>query len=423
MIRCDARALVATCLIFMAMAPRAETSPDISGPSLSLAQAVGQALARNPELQGFALRLRGQDGQALSAGLSPPREFLAEVEDVLGSGRTRGLDAAQASFSLSQLIELGDKRRARMDLAGASRGLLEMQREAAQLDVLAEVTRRFIHVASDQEQRRLTQEATALARSTLAASEKRLAAAKAPEVELRRARITLARAGVDEEHAEHELLSSRHKLAAMWGEVQPQFGPVAADLYQLPAVGPFEELMARLERNPDFLRYASEARLRDAEIRLAQSRGRGDVTFSAGLRRLEETNDKAFIFGFGMPLLGSTRAQGEIVQAQAQRDLSDAEARAHKVKVRAQLFALYQELKHAITEARMLRVDVLPEMEAALSATEYAFQRGRYSYLEWAEAQRELVSIRRALIEASAKAQLYQTEIERLTAEPLAAIQ
>jgi cobalt-zinc-cadmium efflux system outer membrane protein len=62
---------------------------------------------------------------------------------------------------------------------------------------------------------------------------------------------------------------------------------------------------------------------------------------------------------------------------------------------------------------------VLPEMEAALEDTRYAFERGRYSYLEWIDAQRELIEVQRALIDASVNAHLYRTEIERLTGEAL----
>jgi cobalt-zinc-cadmium efflux system outer membrane protein len=90
------------------------------------------------------------------------------------------------------------------------------------------------------------------------------------------------------------------------------------------------------------------------------------------------------------------------------------------VRAEAQLFELFQELRHSITEAEVLRTSVLPEMEAALEATRYAYERGRYSYLEWVDAQRELVDVQRALIDASANAHLYRTEIERLTGEPLA---
>ena len=62
-------------------------------------------------------------------------------------------------------------------------------------------------------------------------------------------------------------------------------------------------------------------------------------------------------------------------------------------------------------------------MDEALRETKYAYERGRYSYLEWVEAQREFIDVRRSLIAAAANAHNFRTEIERLTGEPLAAAQ
>jgi outer membrane protein, heavy metal efflux system len=238
-------------------------------------------------------------------------------------------------------------------------------------------------------------------------------------VEVRRARIALARAELEEEHAEHELLSSRRKLSAMWGEPEPTFESVAANLYQLPTLGDFEILVGNLEQNPDRLRFLSKARLRDAELRLAETRARSDLTANAGVRRLQESRDHALVFGVSVPLFSGSRAESAIQEAQTRREQTNAEQRAHRINAQTQLFELYQELRHALTEAETLRDKVLPEMEAALSATRHAFERGRYSYLEWVEAQRELISIRRALIDAARNAHLYRTEIERLTAASL----
>jgi cobalt-zinc-cadmium efflux system outer membrane protein len=46
-----------------------------------------------------------------------------ELEDVAGSGEFDGVDSAQTTLLLGQLIELGGKRAARVDLASADRDL------------------------------------------------------------------------------------------------------------------------------------------------------------------------------------------------------------------------------------------------------------------------------------------------------------
>jgi cobalt-zinc-cadmium efflux system outer membrane protein len=386
---------------------------------LTLASAVERTLARNPELRIYAPRLSAAHERAELAALRPPFELQAEVQDAFGTGRASGFDTAESTFALSQVIELGDKRGLRAGAAAAATAAVAAERAAAELDVLAEVTRRLIHVAADQEHLALTMRATALAEENVTAAAARVAAARAPEVELRRARVTSARAAVEQEHAEHELLTSRRKLAAMWGDNDATFERVGADLYALPPDEGYETLLARLAGNPDFARFASEERLRDAELRVAQAHARANLTVRAGVRILHETNDEAFVLGVTLPLFAASRARSEIAAARAEREQTETERDAHRVRAEAQLFELFQELRHAITEAEILRTAVLPEMEAALEDTRYAFDRGRYSYLEWVDAQRELVDVQRALIDASANAHLYRTEIERLTGEPL----
>jgi cobalt-zinc-cadmium efflux system outer membrane protein len=387
---------------------------------LTLAEAIERTLASNPDLRVYAPRLRAAQQRENIATLRPPFQLEADVQDAFGTGRASGLDTAETTIAVSQVIELGNKRGSRVGAAAAGTALLDAERAVAELDVLAEVTRRFIHVASDQEHLAVTQRATALADENVAAATARVSAARAPEVELRRAHVTRVRAGVEQEHAEHELLTSRRLLAAMWGESDATFDGVSADLYTLPPSDGYEALVARLVSSPDFVRFASEERLRDAELRVAEAHARSNLSVRAGLRELHDTNDEAFVFGVTVPLFSRSRASSEIAEARAVREQTAAEREAHRVKAEAQLFELFQELRHAVTESAVLRTSVLPEMEAALDATRIAFERGRYSYLELVDGQRELIEVQRALIDASANAHLYRTEIERLTGEPLA---
>ena len=299
----------AVCVALIAASNAAAQTP-ADGAELTLAAAVERTLERNPTLASFMFRLRAQRARGDAATLRTPLELRVDVEDAFGTGRTSGLDTAEATVALAQVIELGDKRNYRVAAADAAASLIEVERAAAQLDVLAELARRFIHVAADQEQLRLTARATELAEETAAAAGARVAAARAPEVELRRANVTLARAQIEREHAEHELLSSRRKLAAMWGDVEPRFGEVAADLYSLPAADSFETLLANIEDNPDFARFASEARLRDAEIRVAEAQSRASIVVNAGVKHLRQSDDHALVFGFTMPL-GSAKRRGK----------------------------------------------------------------------------------------------------------------
>lgn len=392
---------------------------------LTLQSAIRAALANNPALLGFTYQARAAEARTQQAALRPATEFSSTLENVLGTGDNRRLNSAEATFALSQAIEMGGKRDARISATAAARSSIDTDRQAAQLDVLADVTRRFIAVAEHQERLRLAKTATALAEQLVAGADRRVRAAKSPHAELDRANIALSRTRLEEQRAVVELETSRLQLAALWGEShalingQP-FGDIRADLYVLPEIGDFAELTQRLAQNPDALRFASEARLRDAELRLAATLQKPDVTLGVGIRRLQATKDQALVASFSIPLFSSRRADGFVAEAQANRDLVDTERREALLKAQTTLFELHQELRHAVVEATALKTQILPKMEEAMKETEYAFQRGRYSYLELVDAQREYLAQQQALIEASANAHTLRTEIERLTNAPLA---
>ncbi len=209
----------------------------------------------------------------------------------------------------------------------------------------------------------------------------------------------------------------------MWGADEAvingrPMGEVRGDLFRLPEMEDFGALMKRLQASPDFLRFASEERLRDAELRLAATQRRPDITLGGGLRRLPG-NDVALVASFSIPLFSGRRAGSSIAEAAARRDAVGATREAALVKARAQLFGLYQELHDTAATVNVLEVTAVPKMEEALKETEYAFERGRYSYLELVDAQREYLDLQRARIDAGARAQLIATEIERLTNAPL----
>jgi len=389
--------------------------------SLTLADAVRAALASNPDLAASRYDIKAADARVEQAGLRVNPEFSVDVENFAGTGETRGVDALETTLELSQVVELGGKRALRTSVAMSDRDALGVERQAQQLDVLAEVTRRFIDLVAAQDRVSLAASTREIAQRMADAIAARVAAARSPEAERSRARIALTRAIIEERQAQSELRSARLALAALWGSIDPAFTGAQADLFGLAPVEPFERLVERLERNPDFLRFASTARLRDAELRLARAQARPNVTFAAGVRRLNASRDTALVAGFSMPLPAFDRNQGSIREAETRVAQNGAARHAAFIRARATVFGLYQELLASRDRVQTLRTDALELARQALEQTQSGYERGRFSYLELATAQQDVLEIRAAAIDAAADAHRALAEIERLTGEPLAA--
>jgi cobalt-zinc-cadmium efflux system outer membrane protein len=173
----------------------------------------------------------------------------------------------------------------------------------------------------------------------------------------------------------------------------------------------------RLERNPDLVRLASQSRLKEAELRLVQANSRPDLTLSLGLRRFEADGETALVAGVSMPMSWGNRNQGIIDEARANLSRNEAERAAALHRLRAQLFALYQGMETARMRAVRLRGEALPMAREALEQTRAGYERGRFSFLELASAQSELLEIETAALEAAADHHRLRTELERLTGE------
>jgi len=391
-----------------------------SGSALSLADATQRAMQRNPELQVFRWRFQALEGRRLTADQAPAWAVGVESENMLGSGDYSKFDSAEFTLSLSSMIELGDKRGQRLAVADSSYALLEAEQRAQALDLLGRVTQGFITTLVLQEKLKIAGDALRLAEENQRLIQQRVRQGAAPEAESLRARAAASTARMEREALSSEYAGRKMALATEWGGQNPDFATLSGDLFRFDASTDFEGLYRRVADSPVIEVYASEQRLREAELQLAKSQSVADLGWQVGLRRFEEANDTALTAGISIPLFSGSRNRGEIQAATAARDEVEYRKDASLLSLRSRLFEAWQGHRQSVESVRLIKAEVLPALEKALVQPRDAYQQGRYSYIDWIAAQRELLDARFALVDAASTALLNQALIEQLTAEPLA---
>lgn len=387
--------------------------------AVTLPEVLALALTQSPELQPFSWQIRADEARMLQAGLRPnPRADLL-VEDVVGTGRLSGGGEAQITLELSQLIELGGKRAARMAVASRSRDFARGDYEMKRVEVLADVTERFIKVLEGQDTLELARTSAELSQATVETVQRRIQAGAGSTLEAKKAQIALARARVAEEDATHALAVARRKLAASWGSSTPRFERTDGDLFARKRIPIFAELAGRISSSPEILRWVSEQNLRRAELELANAQRIPDLSLRAGPRRREEPPGESLVFGVVVPLPLFDRNQGGVAEAQALAGKTEAAARATEVRLQAALFGLHQELLHAGHQLDALEKEILPDAEQALSISREGFTQGRFSYLDLLDAQRTFVDVKKEYLVAAASYHRFVLTIERLTGQPI----
>lgn len=415
------RWLLYLCLLMLF--PWASTQADQVEHKLTLSSAIKYSIEQNLSLRVFKFRNLALDGQRETANLRPAYEVGFESENFSGTGSFNGSDNGELTVSLSSVIEMGDKRTARVNVVSSNHAQLEAQRQVKVLELLGEVTRRYVDILAAQERVSLAEEGEQLAQNTLSEVTKRAKRGATPEAEVKRAKAAAGQARLTVSSERQQLKYFKIALAALWGEKTPSFSMVGGNLYQFGKDIEFQKLYARVKQNPAIQVFATEERLKEAEVRLAKTQASTDIRWSIGVRQFQETDDTAITAGFSVPLFSSKRSSGSIASARAARDEVFVQKEVTLLKLHTQLFHAYGNRQQAIVTARDLQSNIIPSLEQALKETKKAYQRGRYSYLDYMTARQELITARRTLIDAGSAALRYGADIEQLTAEPLPASQ
>lgn len=392
-----------------------------SAQEINLQQALSLSLQQNPQLAGYKFRRAALAGEQTTAGLRPETRLQLEAENLTGSGDYQGADAAEITLSFASVIELGGQRDSRLAVATARQQQLASEQRVALLDLVAAVNYRFIALLAAQEQVHLEEEAQQLAQRLVDRLIKRVQAGSTPQAELMRARAALARTEIALEKSRQQAHEEALQLSAYWADSTPDFTRARGDLFAMtdaeyPGTETLANWQTRLAQNPDLALLGDETRLRAAELRKAEAEGKFALGWNAGVRQLQESSDTALVLGLSVPLANGKRATGAIQTARAEQDAARFAEDSAKSRLETRLNQTFTAHRQARSEVQSLRERILPLMQDASRATANAFEQGRYSSLELAMAQRELLDTRAELINAALRAHETRIELERLTA-------
>jgi cobalt-zinc-cadmium efflux system outer membrane protein len=389
---------------------------------ITLQQSLALALLRNPELEAFSWQLRAQEANILQESLRPNPVLGAKVENFGGTDPMDSFEGAMTTFSISQLIELGDKRMKRTRLAEADHALSAWDYEAKRLEIVTEVALRYIEVLADQHRVELAEQTLELSRQLHAIVKDRARVGVIPTVEVDKALVRVSTEQILLHKARRKLESSRQQLCAMWADSEPRFAEALGELTVVEDIPTQDQLTQLVSQNPDIARWSAEISQRRSALELARSQAIPSVSAGVGFRRFGATDENALVFEAGLAVPIVDRNQGGRLQARYDLMRAKSEQKDAEVKVRAFLIANHEELAGAHHEAVTLRDITIPAARSAYDAARKAFEQGLTNFIDVLDADRTLVNSQRQYIESLSTYQKTLTTLEGLVGQSPAAM-
>lgn len=351
-------------------------------PFLTLSDSLALTLLNNPELNSFSFDMRATDARILQAGFRPNPTLDVETENI---------DAPifmQTTFLLSQLIELGGKRSARIQFARTERDRIYLDYEVKKRQLFIDTTLLFIDVLINQQKIAFLEEHLKTLQEFSSVVNKRVTAGKASAIEAANFSVLLTTAQIDLRNAQNELKNAKNKLAAQWGETNCETFTALGNLEWIPTVIPLEEMGDLIQFHPQIMRSQIEGSLREARLAVERSKAYPDLNLRGGPRYLNEAHKWVWVIGASIPLPVNDRNQGRIWEAYEDWEKLEKEREAIWVKLLTDLNTSYSTLQTVHSELNLLKNFILPETQKAYDFGYKGYESARYNYLELLETER-----------------------------------
>jgi outer membrane protein, heavy metal efflux system len=374
--------VVAARLICVALVISSAEAAQAAQRPISLREALQRALDANPRLAVADRDIGIAGGFKIQAGALPNPEVSFELDNALGSGRHQGMRSAETTLQLSQLIELGGKREARLAAGEAGVGAAVWQRRATELDVLSETAVAFITVISAQRRIEIFDEQIASLDRLIPLLQRRVEEGASSPAETQRAQVAADLFRVDRERARTQLATARRDLAVLMGEASPSFGPAVGRFASTGQPPAFQSVIAAIDANPQLMRWTAVTAQRNAELILARLKPVPDLKVGAGWRHFQDTGDDAVRLDLSIPLPVLDRNTGNVLAAEQMLARSGAERAINKLVLVSVAGRAYDQLEGALAELKLLRTSVIPNARHAAETIEDGYARGRFTLLE-----------------------------------------
>ena len=384
---------------------RAATVDGVPQP-LSLAQAEDLLRQYSTSLQTARLAVDAAAADSVTAGEAPNPEFSFNASQIdyrrgIGSGPPwdKQVDSV---LRIDQIFERGGKRALRRQAAAAAEratnsDLADMWR----IERLALAYAYYdLKLAEDAE--RVSSTLLGLQTQSLAAAQLRLKDGDVAAVDVGRLEIEVARSKADVSAARNARRTAQLVLSQTMG-VAPLAIFTAVDDWPSPPDNVDENITRmdatvdnHLDNRPDVQAAAARNQQAEAELALARSQRKRDITIGLQYERLPDppnNNINTVGVGFSFPLFLRHRYEGEIQRAAADRRTAAEMLRAVRLTAESDRTRAAADLAGAIDRVRQFQNGIVDKAKTTAESAEYAYAHGALDLADLLDARRTLQSI------------------------------
>jgi cobalt-zinc-cadmium efflux system outer membrane protein len=388
--------------------PAAQPIPD-AAPALTLEDSLSLAARNHPTMRGAIAGADASFGAFMQAGARPNPDVSLLQEGFDKRDRT-------STALVSQIIELGNKRQARLDVASYGRAAALASLDGSAALLRATVTDAFYGLLAAQRQKEVAQGSAQIAAQVAELARKRVVAGKVSPVEATKAQMAAAAVQIELASAQSRVATAREALVSAIGSDAVRERVLRDDLDAVPSAGPLPQWMQRLDTSPASRTAQAQMQRSNALVSVERAKRIPNLTISAGMKHVVSNGlpDNIAVVGVSIPLPLFDSNKGAISEAASNAQKASAEFEDQQIRLRLELTQAYANYENAASEARRLKDEILPAARDALYVSSRGYELGKFAFLDVMDAQRTLYQSQSRYVQVLLEAHRAYADIVRL---------
>jgi len=404
------------CAIVPAFAQQPALPGAIASVRITLDQAIQFALQHNHALEAARSTIRQNQAQEITANLRPNPTLSWDTQflplfNLSQFNWSYINNSAQFDLGIGYTFERGQKRQHRLQAAQDQTTVSRSQVTDNQRTLTFNVAQQFVAVLLAQSMIELAQQDLASFQQTVDLSEAQVRAGAISEGDAIKIKLQLLQFQTDVSSARLSKVQALAALRQFVGfESVPQDYDVDGTLDYQPVHGDLESLkMLAVNSRPDLLAARQSITAARSQQSLAVANGKRDVDVSFNYSHVAEINSGAFFFNMQIPIFD--RNQGEIARTQAAITQSQELAAEANEQVLSDVVNAYEGVRTNDQIIGLYRSGYLDQSTQSRDISQYAYQRGAASLLDYLDAERSYRANQLAYRQALAN---YMVTLEQL---------
>lgn len=332
-------------------------------------------------------------------------------------------DTPHESLFFDQQLEIGGKRRRRIEVAQQETALTEEDIAAVERQVRMNVRDAYFGLAHARAVTAQQAEVLKLAQRLRDIAQARFDAGDVPQLEVTQTELQVARAQTDFQVAQQEERVALSDLNALLNEPAAMNWDLGDALSILPPPETLDQLLTRSgATNSEIAQIVQEAKVEQSRTQLLKAERIPNLGIEWGVD-FNSPGPDGFRYGprgmITMELPIFSRNQGEIAQSQATQAALSGQLTAARRSVDAQVESAYFDLEARRTQARLYRDRLIPESRYLEDLAEQSYKAGKADLLTVLGAQRDVQQVQGEYIDSLLAVQSAFAQLEESVGAPL----